>query len=51
MEQPEQLDWDGVHGEALRAALQRLPGVFHAALLPQVASPAGHAVELPINQT
>ena len=37
MEQPEHLDWGGVHGEALRKALRRLPGVFDAALLPQVA--------------
>ena len=39
MEQPEHLDWDGVHGEALRTALQQLPGVFDAALLPKVVAP------------
>lgn len=40
VEQPEHLDWDGVHGEALRTALRQLPGVFDAALLPQVTLPS-----------
>ena len=39
MEQPEHLSWDGVHGEALRTALRQFPGVFEAALLPQVGFP------------
>lgn len=45
-EQPEHLDWDGVHGEALRMALRRLPGVFDAALLPMVASPSSSVLQV-----